>query len=170
MSQRTFGSSEFGCLIQGKDVDYFIKKYIELNPSEFEDCEKPEDMRECMEEWLSCNEFFNRSSNAGNPVSETERREGGFYAQLMHDGCYYPSVCFLPIKEVDEYQEVDIDELPVVLVSADKGLTTKCVLRGDFYSTKEEIVEEFKDKLERYLPEDFDWEHAIADVDYAIFC
>lgn len=160
----TTGCSETGCIITGDDVNYFIKKYISLNPCEFEDLNLKiaEDRiiaEDYVREWLDTNEAFKYSRDAG--------EEGGeeFYARIMRDDPYYPQMYFMPISDAFEYRS---EEHNLIFVKANFGCYAKAVLRGDFYKSKEELlVQEMKDKLSRYLPENFDWEANIGDLDYA---
>lgn len=165
MSMITTGCSETGLIIKGDDMNYFVKKYVELNPSEFEDLDMiVEQGIETAEDyvwgWLDCNEPFKYGRDAG--------KEGGeeFYAKIIRDDLYYPTLYFMPIADALEYRSEEPD---LIFVQANFGCYAKAVLRGDFYKSKEELVQEMKDKLSRYLPEDFDWEANIGDLDYAIF-
>lgn len=168
MSMITTGTSELGCVITGDNMEHFVRKYVELNPDEFEkeiegfDPSSEEDRKiaeNLVWEWLDTNEGFRYSSAEG-------RKDAMFYARIMRDDPYYPNMYILPIADALEYRSEDPD---FIFVTADKGCFAKNVLRGDFYKSKDELVQEFKDKLSRYLPEDFDWLANIGDLDYAIF-
>lgn len=166
MSMITTGSSELGCIIKGSDMDYFVKKYVRLNPSEFEEfnlkvAKDREIAEECVWEWLDTNEAFKYSRDADKQDGEE------FYARIIRDDPYYPGLRFLPIAEGLEYGSEEPD---LIFVNANFGCYTRGVLRGDFYKSKEELVQEMKEKLSRYLPENFDWEANIGDLDYAICC
>lgn len=168
MSMITTGTSELGCIITGDNMQHFVKKYIELNPCEFTehldsyDPEKEADVKlaeDLVWEWLDTNEGFRYSAFAEG------MKDPFFYARIMRDDPYYPNMYILPIADALEYRSEDPD---LIFVTADKGCFAKSVLRGDFYKSKDELVQEFKDKLSRYLPEDFDWLANIGDLDYAI--
>lgn len=163
MSMRTSGGSALGCLIQGKDIAYFIEKYIEMNPIEFQDCDL-EEAKDIMHENLMLNESFVRSSCIGKPLQDCGDNEM-FSATMTDEGLFYPTVYIQPLK--GDYQE--INDYPVI-VYADKPSVTKRILEGDFYKSKQELVDEFKDKLSKYLPENFDYEGSIADIEYALCC
>lgn len=129
MSMHTTGCSELGCIIKGNDMDYFVKKYVRFNPSEFEefnlevakDCELAE---ENVWEWLDTNDAFKYSRDAD--------KEGGeeFYARVMRDDPYYPELYFSPIAEEFEYRSEEPD---LIFVQANFECYTRGVLRGDFY-------------------------------------
>ena len=157
MSMQTSGCRETGLIIRKEFIKGFIRGYTELNPQEFEEGTVFEDAMEIVESSLACNEEFVQSSFAG---------RGGetFHAQLFEEEHYYPLVYFMPIKDGEEFQTVDSE---LVFVPADKSCFLEDVLQDKSYRTKNEIVSEFKDKLERYLPEDFDWEANIGDIEYA---
>lgn len=169
MSMITTGTSELGCIIKGDDMNYFVKKYTELNPIDFEreieelDLTSEEDRKAAEEyvwEWLDTNEAFKYSRDANKEDGEV------FYARIIRDDPYYPWLYHLPIADALEYRQEDPD---LIFVNADKCCCAKTVLRGDFYKSKDELVQEFKDKLEKYVPENFDWTANIGDLDYAIF-
>lgn len=162
MSMVTSGGSTLCCIIRGKDIGYFIDRYIDLNPVDF-DSPEYRDRKTAQDDvqlWLDTNEDFLCSWNSN-------RKDGKrFAAQLMHDDPYYPTVYFMPISGKLEYQTVD---LPLICVPADKGCFAKAVFQGNFYQSREELLSEMRDKLRQYLPDDFDWEACIGDLDYALF-
>ena len=92
----------------------------------------------------------------------------GFYAQIYSDDPFYNTASIFHLSDLNEWHE-DL-EMPFILVESDKSLVTKNILEGKYYKTKEEIIDEFKAKLGRYLPDDFDYEENIGDVEYAVFC
>lgn len=161
MSMRTSGGSTLCCIIRGKDEDWFIKRYIEQNPAVFSEPEY-KDIKDAVDDlymWLDCNESFICSMNANDDNGKT------FAASIMRDDPYYPTAYFMPVSDLQDYQTV---ELPLICVYADKDCFTKSILNGGFYRNKDELVTEFKSKLGNYLPEDFDWEANIGDLEYAI--
>lgn len=162
MSSYTYGCTENGLIINGENYDYFIKRYIELNPDEFKDIPKEERYEE-LENWLYCKETLTRSCMAG------KKDKVGFDAFLLpeDDDTYYPDAFFLSVVEDTERIRA---ETPVILVYARRNLSSRNVLTGNFYSSKEELAEEFKEDLSEYLPADFDWLGNIGDLDYASYC
>ena len=148
------GETIVGCVIDKGNMTHFIQKYLEMNPQDFAD---EEDKESAMWDALFCAEGFNCAFDAG--------KEDGkqFYAQFLSDDTY--DGCYLNTKN-------DTKRLwggDFILVSADKWLTTRAIIEGGYYTSWEEIVEEFKNKLGAYLPSDFDYENSIGDVDYACF-
>jgi len=156
MSMHTTGSSELGLIITGDNIDRFVSEYIRQNLEEFKEI-AAEDMMYEMYEYLDCNESF----------TSCGRREN-FCARTVGDDWYYPEIYFLSIADDSEYSLLEY--LPFIFVPADKGCIAKNILNGKFYGTKEELIEEFREKVGSYLPEDFDYESSIGDMDYAIFC
>lgn len=159
MSMRTYGGQITGCIIKEKYIDGFIKRYIECHPEEFEKIESPLEKYEEMESNLYCNSCLTRS---------TPDSGEGFYAQIYSDDPFYNTASIYHLSDLNEWHE-DL-EMPFIFVESDKSLVTKNILEGKYYKTKEEIIDEFKAKLGRYLPDDFDYEENIGDVEYAVFC
>ena len=158
----TSGGSTLCCIIRGKDIDHFINRYIDLNPVEFDSPEYRDRKvaREDMKMWLDTNEDFICSWNSNDKDGKR------FTAQIMNDDPYYPNVYFMPIARGLEYQTVD---LPLICVPADKGSFAKAIFSGNFYKSREELLMEMRNKLGQYLPDSFDWEASIGDLDYALF-
>lgn len=157
MSMRTYGASMFGLALTGETLTYFMKKYIELNPAEFEDCP---DIASAIEEFgyaIDDDRYLLRGD--GNGEFEV--------SDFMRDDPYYPTVSIFPVSEKEGYHQI---ELPIVIVLPDKTFSARSVLKGGFYNNADELVAEYKSKLQRYLPDDFDWLAAIGEVDYAYCC
>ena len=132
MSMYTTGSSELGLALRGDALDYFVKKYVELHPDEFKTADDPiEDM------WSRIQE--NDSFKCGEPLEGC----GTFEGEWMTDNSFYPHVYLFPIKEKEEYQQI---ELPVLRVIPDKWLSSREVLKGNFYKSAEELVDDFRKK------------------------
>ena len=160
MSMNTYGGMITGCVIKKEFIDGFIEKYIECHPETFGEDLSPEELRDEMDTFLLCNEQFIKSS-------ATDDKDC-FHALMYDDDPFYNTASMYHLTDINDWHE-ELD-MPFILVETDKCLLTKNVLEGKYYKTKEEIIEEFKAKLERYLPEDFDYEGNIGDVEYALFC
>lgn len=57
----------------------------------------------------------------------------------------------------------------VYIVFSDRSLFSPDVFTEKAYASYDALVQEFKDKLSAYLPEDFDWNGHIGQVDYASY-
>lgn len=150
MSMRTYGGVLTGLIIEGDFMESFVNSYTAQHPNEFEG--DPEDD---MWDRLHMNDGFTPSE--GNKP---------FYAEWYSDDPYYDTVAFIRVSDADR-SEVD---LPFILVSTDKWLATYNILEGKYYETLDELVTEFRRKVGSYLPDDFDYEANIGDIEYAIFC
>ena len=154
MSTMTTGRTDLCCIIEGSDMDEFMRRYYELNPQEFEGIGADEYEDE-MRDRLTASGAFRQSKDAGKKDGEL------FCAEILNEDPYYDPVGFLSINEEIEY---DYLELPLIVVYSDILLCTRYAIKEGFYSSKEELINEFRDKLGRYLPEDFDYETEIGDV------
>ena len=161
MSMNTYGGMRTGIVIKKELIDEFLKKYIELRPEHFEeeDISLKEKIEDLEADLCCCGRLIKSSAKDKDDV---------FYAEIFDDEPYYNTTSIYHLRDMEDWYE-SLD-LPFILVYTDKDLLTKNVLEGKYYKTKEEMIEEFKAKLGRYLPEDFDYEGNIGDVEYALFC
>lgn len=56
-----------------------------------------------------------------------------------------------------------------LLIYADKTTSAWQIFKDGFYSSIDDVVDEFKAKVGDYLPKDFDYERYIGDVSYALW-
>lgn len=160
MSMFWSGDMILGCMIRGEDISYFKNKYIELNPDQFKVIEDTsvenlsrEDALENLDDWIYCNE-------------ELTNGEKSFYAQYFTNDTF-DGVFFQPANpdSTDYYQVTET----IIFVQADKWLSTRCIFKEGFYNSFDELKKEFKEKIGRYLPDDFDYDKNIGDLNYACF-
>ena len=52
---------------------------------------------------------------------------------------------------------------------SDKSTSLNSVLNNQTYKSKDEIINEYKTKLQAYLPDDFDWEEHIGSFSFCTF-
>jgi len=159
MSMRTYGGQITGLVIKSDLIDTFIKNYIESNPDSFRDFDSYPEKYDEMESWLQCNEHFE---------SHDPSAENGFYAAMYSDDPYYDTASIYQLSDVSDWHQ-DIP-MPFIVVEADRSLLTRNVLNGKFYQSKDELISEFRAKVGEYLPDDFDYEGNIGDIEYAVFC
>lgn len=58
---------------------------------------------------------------------------------------------------------------PLYMLAAERQLDCADAFQEKPYESYEELVQEFKDKLEGYLPADFDWDKHIGSFSYAMY-
>jgi len=133
-----------GCII--KDVKSFMDRYIEVNGGDIG----------MLEDILYCNEGI-----VGANGREID-------AQIYDDCRFYDSVVFNLLDHSEpEHLKFRYPELPFIFIPADRQLSTESVLNGEFYHSKEELVDEMKAKIGAYVPEDFSIEGNLGDLEYA---
>lgn len=84
----------------------------------------------------------------------------------IHNG--KPNMPTIEQESNPEYIYHAYDESVYVLWS-DKELNSAAAFVQTPYPTYEDLKQEFKDKLERYLPKDFDWDAHIGIFDFASY-
>lgn len=72
-------------------------------------------------------------------------------------------------KKNSKYETVDIPMTDIYFLEADRQLDGINCFDERPYKSYEAFVQEFKDKLSAYLPEDFDWDAHIGIYSYACF-
>lgn len=139
MSSYWAGYCKLGLLIPKDEVSGFIMAYNNAHPEEEIECIYDID-----------NETINGCPNKFTCLYISEEMDG---------------LTILPLNGGGWFRE----ETESLLVYADKCSAACRILKDGFYSSKDELVDEFKKKVGDYLPEDFDFEHYIGDVSYALF-
>ena len=134
------GYSEFGLLISGEALDHFIKKYNQAHP----DNDELEDASEI--------EAYEKMDGCKRPFMS------------VYLGSDFEGISLLPISGRGWFPESE-----GLLVLAEKTNSANQILKHGFYSSEEEICEEFRDKVGDYLPADFDYGRYIGDVTYALY-
>ena len=56
-----------------------------------------------------------------------------------------------------------------IIIWSDKSMMPWEILNGNSYKSTDEIIEEFKEKLAVYLPDDFNWKSHIGFIEFAVF-
>jgi hypothetical protein len=137
------GYSETGLLVAGNDYESFIEAYNSAHPDNtYEDLVED-----------------NPNLRLLYPDSDET-----FGAAILDDYSF-EGLSILPLSEGGWYPA----ELPALLIYADKSSAATQIFKHGFYSSADEMVEEFKAKCSSYLPEDFDYESFIGDITYALY-
>lgn len=159
-------------VLNKKEVEDFFKKYVSIN---FKNGKEPnDDMRE-LKEMIDENGYeetpFFRSSCREQlilsfPTLKScmdadfgEIEKNIFTAMLYDEDEYSGGMMYKFNCENGNFAGVDSGRL---LFFADKSTRPQDILTDKSYKSTEEIVDEFKDKLSAYLPEDFDWDSHIG--------
>lgn len=90
---------------------------------------------------------------------------GLLYEDEMSGGLFYPFECDERCGE-DNCFELYGDYYGIFFT--DKSTLPQEIFKGTYHSM-DEIIGEFKEKLEDYLPEDFNWKTHIGFIQYAIY-
>lgn len=56
-----------------------------------------------------------------------------------------------------------------IIIWSDKSMMPWEILNGNSYKSTDDIIEEFKEKLATYLPDDFNWKSHIGFIEFAVF-
>ena len=146
MSMHWEGYSELGLVLNGDDLDIFkenyLKKHKDLSDDEFEDmlCER---------------EDFLYSDGSGRKFSTL----------YLTEDCI-EGATLLPVTDQGGWW---LQELPTVIILAANSNAAINVFRCGFYKNREELIEEMKEKVGGYLPDDFRYDSHTGDITYACF-
>ena len=103
------------------------------------------------------------------PSSIEENDEKHFrismYEDEMSGGIFYPFECDERCGEDDCFE---LYEGYYGIFFTDKSTLPQKIFKGTYHSM-DEIIDEFKEKLEDYLPKDFNWKAHIGFIQYAIY-
>lgn len=72
-------------------------------------------------------------------------------------------------KKNKDYEMADIPMQNVYVLNAEHALDGVDCFDGPAYPSYEAFVQEFKDKMAAYLPDDFDWDSHIGSYSYACY-
>ena len=136
-----FSVSGYGLALDGKELYAFLEKVYEAFDEDDKECTDP---------------------NSTDEMMETIRNNySGKY--IIHDVYYYADVempSFYPISENDV--GLDCDYLFFFSEKQPKII-------GVAYNRKEELIQEFKDDLGQFLPDDFNWEDHIGGMSGVLY-
>lgn len=177
-----------GLVLNSKELEGLLAKYKELNPVE------AEGLDEYIENYGYDEAYFVKSKYAGDYVimpdwKKEEVKLGvtefdktmNFYAMGSNEvegAMFWPffrPTGRLNVMEVGENGERvytisrALKEDDTYILWSDKDMESPRVFERPAYSSYEEFVQEFKDKVGRYLPEDFDWNGHLGSMSYACF-
>ena len=150
MSMYWSGYEVLGCVIMRENLEYFKEKYLQYcieNTSDFNDMEREEQM-ELLNEWIVYNDCYKLDV-----IYINEEQFEGVNMQPLDNS----------------WVEIYEGDMPFIIVAAEKQPYTRGILKNGFYANSNEIIAEFKDKIGKFLPPNFDFAANIGDVSYACF-
>ena len=136
-----FPVTGYGLVLDGKELYSFLEKVYETFDEDDKECADPQSPDEMIETI--------RDNYSGKYIT--------------HDGYYYTDVempSFYAISENDVGLDCDFlfffsEKQPKII--------------GVAYNSKEELIQEFKDDLGKYLPDDFNWEDHIGGMSGVLY-
>lgn len=188
MSSYWAGYNGTGLILKQNEFDAFLEKYKEKNPTQA-DC-----VAEAIEDYPIDEVRFIMSTHAGEELPGLQevdyqdcadkvfdltelcnddidgftfwpffRKDGRMnVAEEKPDGDWEDAEMYHPMWEGE-----GIDRCYVIFSM--KDFTSPRVFERPAYSSYEEFVQEFKDQVEAYLPEDFDWNAHLGVISYACY-
>lgn len=174
MSSWWSGCYGSGLVLNQKEFDGFLVKYKEWNHMEGD--------TDLFNEEPVCEFDFVRSIYAGMNFSDSEKKgEDCFWiADVLQDEC--DGMYFSPYMNqgkknlymIDgacnpEYISYDMRSEDLYVIWSDKELDSVQAFDEKPYASYEAFRNEFMEKLQRYLPEDFDWDSHLGKLRYAVY-
>lgn len=166
MSSNWYAESGTALILDEKETIEFCKKYLK------EICGR--NMVKVLDAYTAVEELDTRTLirskyKKADPSSIDENDEKHFQISLYEDemsgGIFYPFECDERCGE-DDCFELYGDYYGIFFT--DKSTLPQEIFKGTYHSM-DEIIDEFKEKLEDYLPEDFNWKAHIGFIQYAIY-
>ena len=154
MSMFWSGDRILGLILCGDEVEDFIDSYIEYHRNDerlrkltYEECR--DEVRDCL--------YLDDLNN----IETWYLSDDGF------EGVHFDPVNVCNLRS-NWHGYID-EEFPIVFVWADKQPTTNALLTEGFYKSYDQIEAEFKQKIGKYVPNDFPWSERIGDISYACY-
>lgn len=164
MSQYWAGYQSDALVLKEREYHDFLKKYASIHP-------ETENLQKYMDDELDITEVsFLKSCGSGEfEVVEvhTDYCDGMYFTPFRReDGSVNKSII-----ENGEYVQVvssfDMREDNCYIIEADHQLDSVRAFEQRPYDSYEQFVQEFTDKMESYLPDDFDWDAHLGIFSYA---
>lgn len=186
MSSYWAGYSGAGLVLKENEFAAFLEKYKEKNPSMAESLKEALENEELGEYW------FLKSKHAGEAVGGLQDMNDENIGKAMifcelSDDCI-DGLTFWPFyrpdgrmnvmeeKPDDEWEDQEMHhpmwesgECKCYVIWSEKDFTSPRVFERPAYGSYGEFVQEFKDSMEAYLPEDFDWNAHLGYMSYACY-
>lgn len=165
MSQYYAGYEVLGLLLIDGEIDAFKRAYIEKNLAHYrrEQGRTREDMEEIAEEWITTNETLYVDEE-----THTGELELIYVSVDQCDGMIlYPASRY---NKEPQYDGKGYRAHNCLIIAAEYQPSTIQQLAGDpFYKDYDELLAEFKNKLQEILPNNFPWDERIGDFQYACY-
>lgn len=185
MSSYWKGYYGVACVMKEEEYFGFLEKYAEKNGKDLDELEAEID-----NEGLACYSFI-KSSCHDTKGSTLEPDVPFEITEILTDDCdgmslipyrtrrksdnaVIPNQYFLgisgdkPIVNTD-FRTRSLRANNCYVIFADRDMDGCKAFERKVYDSYEDLVQEFKDKLETYLPEDFDWDFHIGRFSYAAY-
>ncbi len=170
MSSYWAGYSGTGLMLNENEFLNFLEKYKEKNPSQAEYVD------DCLVNYGLDEIKFIKSVDAGEVIPNLEETDSDKYddkiicvTDLTDDNI--DGLMFWPFYHSNGQMNEDfsMDIRSCYMIWSDKSFTSPRVFERPAYNSYEEFVQEFKDKVSAYLPENFDWDVHLGCISYACY-
>lgn len=187
MSSYWAGYSGIGMVLTVPEFNELLEVYKQKNPEEIEAVNEAAENCDFADTGLIMSKFAGEKM-PGLHDGEAKKYEGKImYIMEMCDD-YIDGVTFWPFYKADGSKNIpwknsdgmweepeghhpiwESDETMCYVLYANKALDSVNAFDEKPYASYEAFVQEFKDKVEAYLPEDFNWNAHLGNVNYAAF-
>ena len=153
----------FGLLLNEQETEVLKKGYMKKNAEWLKSQCDDDDVEEVVDEWFSCNELLYRD----------EEKEDAGLEIITIDNDFFDGVVFYPISfchtKAPFRAEDKRGERCTVIVADLQPSAIQQLGNLPFYSSVEEVVEEFREKCKDLLPDGFDYTSHIGELSYAAY-
>lgn len=168
MSSNWYAESGTALILDEEETIEFCKKYLK------EICER--DMVKVPDAYTAVEELgeqalirskYKHEQADSSSIEEVDEKHFriSMYEDEMSGGIFYPFECDERCGEDDCFE---LYEGYYGIFFTDKSTLPQKIFKGTYHSM-DEIIDEFKEKLEDYLPKDFNWKAHIGFIQYAIY-
>lgn len=200
MSEWNAGYYGSGLRLNEEEFINFFKQYLVLNPRELKAATEysgeefdpdaayePDEVLELTAEaYLDCG--YIPSDLSGTEVAMDPESEGRFSIVRISDNDIYDGMRFMPyrvngkfnvpyttengtqVKNQEFVNWIDLRSETSYMVFCDIPLDGPMSFVKKPYNSYEDFVNEFRHKMEQYLPKDFDWDAHLGRFNYSAYC
>ena len=165
MSMYYAGYEVFGLVLNEDDIEIFKENYIKKHPEDYDvyDCE--DDIDEAFYEQLTIERTF---VGCNGKIFYTVDVDCTSISGMCSGASFYP--LFTNDENLKkDYKYINLDGFRMTVVETFFQCDPIQVFNGKFYKNSDEVINEMKDKLCDYLPEDFPYAKRIGIITYAAY-
>ena len=183
MSNYWAGYTGLAIMLEKEEITNFFKRYLSKTFYKDSDNIPVEKLQDLISEYSASEIGFVKSKYVNeNPFTTLEEsivdvdfdrsNAEKLFTIMPWDNDQYDGALFIPMEKDERCGEDNcftFRESDAILIWATKSIMPWEILNGNSYKSNDEIIDDFKDRLSAYLPDDFNWKTHIGFIEYAAY-